>query len=356
MAGDPGRDRIALLDCYRVIAAVTVLLFHLTYNGLRPGGKVEAAITFGSVSDWTRYGSFGVQFFFLISGFAIFFIAEDSAGAFARRRFVRLYPTFWICVTITAVFAAFLGGAKTSTTTADYLASLTMFAAALGYEPVDGVYWTLVYEMQFYFVVFLVYLLGWQRWRDTILMSVAGVLLIILAFEIEWPFLPHLEHLYPYGFFVGGALMAIIYRRGLSTITLALVVGLCVVTAAHRDPILTCSSYAAMLLLSIPAVANLQIPGSFYLGALTYPLYLLHAHIGYMVMSHTMSPENKYAALAGTVALIITLTMTVQFIIDRWAKEHAARFARRWIEQPINSLQATNFTPEQSKSAIRSMP
>ena len=144
---------------------------------------------------------------------------------------MRLYPTFWICATITAVFAAILGGAKTSITLADYLASLTMFATVLGYEPVDGVYWTLVYELQFYFAVFLVYLLGGQRWRDTILM-VCGAALLILTL-MGWPFLPRFEHLQFYGFFVGGAMIAVIYRRGLSIIPLALVVGLCAVAAAQ---------------------------------------------------------------------------------------------------------------------------
>src|SRR5262245_1244155 len=88
MAGEPGRNQIALLDCYRSVAAVAVLLFHLTYNGTAIGGKVEAAISFDPLANWTRHGNFGVEFFFLISGFAIFLMAEDSAGAFARRRCV----------------------------------------------------------------------------------------------------------------------------------------------------------------------------------------------------------------------------------------------------------------------------
>jgi len=225
-----------------------------------------------------------------------------------------------------------------------------MFASVLGYEPVDGVYWTLVYEMQFYSAVFLIYLFGGQRWRDTILMVSAAALIIILALKIVCPFLAQFKHLHFYGFFIGGAIIAVIYRRGLSIIPLALVVGLCAVAAADSNPVLTFSSYAAMLFLTIPAVARLQIPGSFYLGALTYPLYLLHAHIGYMVLSHTATPENKYAALVGTVALIITLAITAQFFIDRWIKEYASRFARRWIEQPIDKRSAAFLSAESSQT------
>ena len=68
-------ERIALLDCYRFLAAVAVLFFHLTYNGTGIG-KLEADIGFARCDSWTFHGSFGVQFFFLISGFSIFLMKK----------------------------------------------------------------------------------------------------------------------------------------------------------------------------------------------------------------------------------------------------------------------------------------
>jgi len=106
-----GQQHIALLDIYRILAALSVMFFHLTFNGLR-NGKLNAAIDFAPLSHWTEYENFGVQFFFLISGLVIFLTPSDSAGTFMRKRLVRLYPAFWTAVTLTSIFAFFLGGRK----------------------------------------------------------------------------------------------------------------------------------------------------------------------------------------------------------------------------------------------------
>lgn len=148
-----GEQHIAPLDIYRILAALSVVFFHLTFNGLR-NGKLNAAIDFAPLSDWTQHGNFGVQFFFLISGLVIFLTPSDRAGAFVRKRLVRLYPAFWAAVTLTSVFAFFLGGQKMSVSIPQYLANLTMFPRTFGYGYVDGVYWTLKYEIQFYVCVF----------------------------------------------------------------------------------------------------------------------------------------------------------------------------------------------------------
>jgi len=333
-----GQQHIALLDIYRILAALSVMFFHLTFNGLR-NGKLNAAIDFAPLSHWTEYGNFGVQFFFLISGLVIFLTPSDSAGTFMRKRLVRLYPAFWAAVTLTSIFAFFLGGQKMSVSIPQYLANLTMFPRTFGYGYVDGVYWTLKYEMQFYACVFLVYLFGAAQWRDKILMLTAALIAIGLllksGFKIRIPF-----DLYNYSFFLGGALIAIVQRQGYSLIPSLLIIALCVLSSlSARSATIVACLYAAMLLLTIPRIANLKILGSRLMGALTYPIYLVHAHIGYMVMSAIAGPNRPYTALCLTVALILCLALAIHFLIERRMRHFWVNWCEKLFEVPITRLQ-----------------
>ena len=95
-------------------------------------------------------GRYGVDLFFVISGFVIFMTLNRSANirAFAVSRFARLYPVFWTAVGI-AVAARALDG-KLRMSSGDILANLTMVPELFGAPFVDGVYWTLFYELIFY--------------------------------------------------------------------------------------------------------------------------------------------------------------------------------------------------------------
>src|ERR1051325_598311 len=94
------RTRFPELDLLRFIAACGVMLFHYTYFGPQhhtwPG-------SFPILSQISKYGFLGVDVFFILSGFVILLTAyEKDAIAFTVARMIRLYPAYWICVTLTA--------------------------------------------------------------------------------------------------------------------------------------------------------------------------------------------------------------------------------------------------------------
>lgn len=103
-------NRLELLDYGRFFAAISVVLFHYTFNGIANG-----KITSISHTPWlvgvTKYGYLGVEFFFMISGFVIFFSArKKSASNFMVNRATRLYPAYWFAVLFTSLFAVQWGG------------------------------------------------------------------------------------------------------------------------------------------------------------------------------------------------------------------------------------------------------
>lgn len=87
--------RMDLIQVGRGIAAMMVVLFHL-------GGAMSAEKYFGDLTyiRLFRFGSAGVEFFFVLSGFIIMYAHQkdigrpDALAYYARRRAVRIYPSY----------------------------------------------------------------------------------------------------------------------------------------------------------------------------------------------------------------------------------------------------------------------
>ena len=110
------------------------------------------------LAQTTEFGFLGVQLFFMISGFVILWTAVNkSALEFIVSRVSRLYPTFWVCVLLTAATRFAL---DYSVTISQLLANLTMLPGALRQMPLDDVYWTLVIEIKFYAIILCLLLAG----------------------------------------------------------------------------------------------------------------------------------------------------------------------------------------------------
>jgi len=94
-------SRISVLDSFRGIAAIFVVIYHYTvkYSEIFIGSNFEPLFLF-------VYGEFGVQLFFIISGFVIFKSVRNinSVIEFVFKRFVRLFPTYWFCLCLTFIF------------------------------------------------------------------------------------------------------------------------------------------------------------------------------------------------------------------------------------------------------------
>ena len=86
------------LDGLRGVAALAVVFYHYT---TRFSIKFNSDIISNVINF--KYGHYGVQLFFVISGFVIFMSIEKvkSPFEFLYKRFVRLYPTFWMSLFLT---------------------------------------------------------------------------------------------------------------------------------------------------------------------------------------------------------------------------------------------------------------
>lgn len=101
-------QRFPALDGFRGLAALGVLVFHVA-------GNTDVSTHDGFVSDaLARLGNYGVTVFFVLSGFLLyrqFVLAELRGDAFPRvrrfywHRFLRIYPAYWLALTVTILLA-----------------------------------------------------------------------------------------------------------------------------------------------------------------------------------------------------------------------------------------------------------
>ena len=138
--------RLLSIQAARGIAALLVVFYHAgrmialpQYTGYIP------------LSGFFNSGHAGVDFFFVLSGFIIYFIHHKDIGRadrlqrYAWRRATRIYPIYWI-VTVLVLVASMVHPEKLDI--AHIAKSLFLFPENA--DPIVGVAWTLKHEMLFY--------------------------------------------------------------------------------------------------------------------------------------------------------------------------------------------------------------
>ena len=160
----PGAERIAGLDVLRGFAAAAVMLHHhgQYYDVLYPG-RIPLSVDLGP-------GHFGVELFFIISGFVILMTIErkQTVREFAISRTARLMPAFLAALVMATVIRILSPVPVLDTPTRAAIRSPTSpwRRACSARRAMDMPYWTLTYELVFYVGMGLILALGMLRWTE----------------------------------------------------------------------------------------------------------------------------------------------------------------------------------------------
>ncbi len=349
------------LDLLRLFAALAIVTFHYAYHGAAADGFTKVSLP--AIEPIVKYGWFAVELFFVISGFVI---ARSAIGRnaidFGIARVGRLWPAFAACTTVTFIMTYFFGAPRFETSIAQWFANLTMVSPVFGQQFMDGSYWSILLQIVFYSWMALFIALGlFPRRVDEI---VLGWLSIALANEalIHSKILHYLFVTGYAGFFCAGILLADIARgrRGwqapfLISISTVIACGEALSsgrwTADHYSTLIDPKLMIALTILVIASVAaashvkHVLLPAKWLLalGGLTYPLYLLHQHVGFILFnkfypslpSEILIPVMMIVMLALAYAVWRFIepggrrfVIAVSYAVVEWLAPHLARFKR----------------------------
>jgi peptidoglycan/LPS O-acetylase OafA/YrhL len=178
------QTQIIGLDIIRCVAALYVMLYHYgcwIWAGNYFPGVFSAQDHWMAPCSWA--GWVGVEIFFVLSGFVISYSAQNNtANGFAKNRVIRLYPTAWICTSITFVTAGLFEGSQY------WSSSLRALAHTIAIAPwttnwIDAPFWTLAVEISFYFIIFLLLASGLYERLGVVMMTLGGSTSILAVYR-----------------------------------------------------------------------------------------------------------------------------------------------------------------------------
>ena len=321
--------RLYALQYLRAVAALAVVYSHSVIQ----------------VADYQQYltdaGSFGVDIFFVISGFIMIYIAkpDDTPTAFFLNRMRRVIPMYWFFTFLMAAILLIMPGVfKTTVFDMDALlmslAFIPHWSVAYPTEawPIVAPGWSLNFEMYFY-LVFAVSLLFAQRFRIAFISFVITTVFVIASslndgqsaiasfFSLSLVFE-----------FILGMLLAVAWKRGFrlppSTAAWLLLSASCVLLI--KLPLPRIFEYGVPAFLIVMSCLYIRI-GKYrwavLLGDASYALYLSHIFtLG--ILRKFVAPflgEGETAAYLFVIISLVVCTLVSVVIhkyIDNWLLRH----------------------------------
>ncbi|MFJ4622551.1 acyltransferase family protein [Streptomyces sp. NPDC088812] len=340
----PGRreGRLRALDGLRLVAALMVAVYH--YAGR--GGDVTQAwgtspkLQFPTLSAFAAYGCLGVQIFFVISGFVICMSGWGrSPRSFFASRASRLLPAYWVAVVLVTAVFALPAVVYEAVSPSDALVNLTLLQQPLGADRVLGVCWTLWVEIRFYALFALCVVLPGANRRRVVLFCAVWTLAAVVAEAAHEPLLDLvlMPEYAPY--FIGGIGLYLVHRDRRDALAWGIVaVGFLIGqhyavdslwnasdpdAFAHRTTFgivgVVAFGFAAVAAIALGLLNRVNWRRLTVAGALTYPFYLVHEHLGWVVIRvlHRGLHLPSSAAFALTLASMLLLAWLLNRFVEK---------------------------------------
>ena len=333
--------RLDYIDLLRVIALGAVIAFHYLYSAVARGRTPN--VTESPIMGWAQYGYLGVELFFMITGFVMLSSTKGiTAGTFLKKRFLRLYPMYWMALILIFSVSQFGIWQRPGLVAENFYYSLTMAPKEFSHEWLDPAHWFLARLLQFYLFILIVLALRLGKYLPSIFPWWALIGLAWNTFGFEQFGIWYLN-----GFFAliaGGAIISSIRESGFNKIRIAGLISSYVWALSSRIDLVPwldknrgpgnsalaigsviTAMYLLMLLTLSRGVAKLHLRGIGTAGAVTYPLYLIHDRLGGLAIRRFATPSNQYFIYLIVILVLISLAYGILKVESRIMK----RFQKR---------------------------
>lgn len=341
------------IQLLRFIAASLVVLFH-SHQAFTVASGPSAPVTENYLFG---FGAVGVHIFFVISGFIMVLTSVRpgkpyDAAKFFKRRFLRIYPIYWICVVIYIGVHGLIDKPY-------YLSTEQTISALLlrpdGAAQFIGPAWTLSYEMFFYICFGLAMMLSLTRGLIALFLFFGALMAIGHFVEpthydlkvITNPLLAEFLAGAAIGWLAQKRLLPLKWGPALTAFGIALFAGGIVADYTRWPTQITWGIPSAVLILGLvswesdrgaaPVVQRFSV-----LGDSSYVLYLIHIAVitlaGYLVQN-LATPYAPPALMAAVILLLVSLAL--------------AEAIHRGIERPMLHLlnPARSLVPPRAQEA-----
>ena len=282
------------------------------------------------------YGFFGVHLFFIISGFVILMSLDSRNGdGFVKSRFIRLYPVYWASVILSFLVTLHFAPPEYRHDLPTLLVNLTMFQAYVKVPDIDGVYWSLAYELGFYVFSYGAFRLAQRTRPDFIGLLPLWLCLGAVLFYQFARWIPHPLHLllgiHSYAhLFAAGIALYLIRKQGIRPLWIGTLLAAPFIQYLYDG---APGLIAVALSIGIAVIAlfsGLSLPKRIAtpligLGTISYALYLTHQMIGYVILAKLIG-----IGMSSLAALLITLVIAI--LIATTLCRYVERPAARWLK------------------------
>jgi len=227
--------------------------------------------------NFSFFGNTGVILFFYLSGYLIYASIDrgKNIAFFLYKRLLRIYPPYLFSIAIVLIMPFFFNfypfyGMR------DIFANIFFIKDFLNAPYMNNVYWSLLVEVRFYFIIFVFFLLS----RHFKFLKIEYLLLLLLlvnytklfftgsgSWFVTWLLL----------FFIG----ILFYKYVTNKIKIGILIVCLVSVYVFRDLSSFLSAVACTIIFAFCFYFNCTNRVLIFFGNISYSLYLVHAPIGY---------------------------------------------------------------------------
>lgn len=263
------------------------------------------------------FGSLGTSFFLIITSFylgnSVFQQHNFSFHKFLKKKISRLWPTYAICVILIFIVLYMFPLPGRTPEWKDLFLNIFFLNGYIGTQYIDGSHWYLTTILSFFVVIgFFKSINISQKWWSYTIWIIIGVISKYFKLTV-------LSNMLGNGFIgyaiIGILLYSVFYKNKKLTkgwifnFIISIIYIFCI----------TGIKYGLELLIVIPlflaaqgnklSVLERRLPTKF--GTISYPTYLIHQNIGFVIEFELMNYFGVYSSLYAVLALICVVTLGV---------------------------------------------